>query len=83
MLLKEGIEEDHLYFTSVTDETHPRNEMIRLIEKLQELQTLPQASLRAYTEQKIEHVLKEHIDSLKEEAQGEELDSQLQEKEKK
>lgn len=82
MLLKEGIEEDHLYFTSVTDETHPRNEMIRLIEKLQELQTLPKASLRAYTEQKIEHVLKEHIDSLKEELQGEELDSQLQEKRK-
>nr|MDH3177147.1 dynamin family protein [Bacillus pumilus] len=82
MLLKEGIEEDHLYFTSVTDETHPRNEMIRLIKKLQELQTLPKASLRAYTEQKIEHVLKEHIDSLKEDLQGEELGSQLQEKRK-
>ncbi|AVI41358.1 dynamin family protein [Bacillus pumilus] len=83
MLLKEGIEEDHLYFTSVTDETHPRNEMIRLIKKLQELQTLPKASLRAYTEQKIEHVLKEHIDSLKEDLQGEELESQLEEKRKK
>lgn len=82
MLLKEGIEKDHLYFTSVTDETHPRNEMIRLIKKLQELQTLPKASLRAYTEQKIEHVLKEHIDSLKEDLQGEELESQLEEKRK-
>ncbi|MGG4210477.1 dynamin family protein [Bacillus safensis] len=80
MLLKEGIEEEHLYFTSVTDESHPRNEMIRLIEKLQELQTLPKASLRAYTEQKIENVLKEHIDSLKEELQEEDLDSLLQEK---
>ena len=82
MLLKEGIEEEHLYFTSVTDAAHPRNEMLRLIEKLQELQTLPKASLRAYTEQKIEHVLKEHIDSLKEELQEEDLDSQLQEKRK-
>ncbi|TYS34026.1 dynamin family protein [Bacillus pumilus] len=82
MLRKEGIEKEHLYFTSVTDEAHPRNEMIRLIEKLQELQTLPKASLRAYTEQKIEHVLKEHIDSLKEELQGEEIHSQLQEKRK-
>ncbi|MEH7809905.1 dynamin family protein, partial [Bacillus safensis] len=82
MLQKEGIEEEHLYFTSVTDESHPRNEMIRLIEKLQELQTLPKASLRAYTEQKIEHVLKEHIDSLKEELQEEDLDLQLQEKRK-
>lgn len=57
--------------------------MIRLIEKLQELQTLPKVSLRAYTEQKIEHVLKEHIDSLKEDLQEEGLDLQLQEKEKK
>lgn len=80
MLLKEGIEEDHLYFTSVTDEAHPRNEMVRLVEKLQELQTLPKASLRAYTEQKIEHVLKEHIESLKGELQNEDLDTQLQEK---
>ncbi|MEW6978822.1 dynamin family protein [Bacillus pumilus] len=80
MLLKEGIEEEHLYFTSVTDEAHPRNEMLRLIEKLQELQTLPKASLRAYTEQKIEHVLKEHIESLKEELQEEDLDTQLQDK---
>ncbi|MEI4788833.1 dynamin family protein [Bacillus sp. FJAT-53060] len=80
MLLKEGIEEDHLYFTSVTDEAHPRNEMIRLVEKLQELQTLPKASLRAYTEQKIEHVLKEHIESLKEELEQEAIDTQLQEK---
>lgn len=80
MLLKEGIEEEHLYFTSVTDEAHPRNEMIRLVEKLQELQTLPKASLRAYTEQKIEHVLKEHIESLKEELNEEDLDTQLHEK---
>ena len=80
MLLKEGIEEEHLYFTSVTDEAHPKNEMIRLVKKLQELQTMPKASLRAYTEQKIEHVLKEHIDSLKEELHEEDLDKHLQEK---
>ena len=54
--------------------------MIRLVKKLQELQTMPKASLRAYTEQKIEHVLKEHIDSLKEELHEEDLDAQLQEK---
>ncbi|OLP65048.1 hypothetical protein BACPU_20040 [Bacillus pumilus] len=82
VLLKEGIEEDHLYFTSVTDETHPRNEMIRLVEKLQELQTIPKASLRAYTEQKIEHVLKEHIESFKTELQGDDLELKLQEKTK-
>ncbi|WP_353855466.1 dynamin family protein [Bacillus sp. Bos-x628] len=80
MLIKEGIDEDHLYFTSVTDKAHPRNEMTRLVEKLNELQTLPQASLRAYTEQKIEHILKEHIESLKQELQEDDLDRLLQEK---
>ncbi|MFS0656754.1 dynamin family protein [Bacillus sp. 179-C3.3 HS] len=82
MLMKEGIEEDHLYFTSVTEEAHPKNEMNRLIQKLKELQTLPKASLRAYTEQKIVHVLKEHTESLKEELQEEDLHTQLQKKTK-
>ncbi|MGE6629668.1 dynamin family protein [Bacillus sp. NPDC077027] len=65
MLVKEGIDEDHLYFTSVTEKEHPLNEMYRLVEKLKELQILPKASLRAYTEQKIEHLLKEHIEAQK------------------
>ncbi|XSC70229.1 dynamin family protein [Bacillus licheniformis] len=64
MLLKEGISEEHLFFTSVTAADHPLNEFNRLRAELERLQHQSEQQLQAYTEQKISSLIHEHIKML-------------------
>jgi len=64
MLLKEGINEDHLFFTSVTAADHPLNEFNRLRAALERLQHQSEQQLKVYTEQKISSLIHEHIKML-------------------
>lgn len=64
MLLKEGIKEDHLFFTSVTETGHPLNEFKQLRDKLYGLQHRTEQQLRTYTEQKVISLINEHTEML-------------------
>lgn len=64
MLQKEGIDEDHLFFTSVTEAGHPLNEFTRLHAVLERLQHQSEQQLKAYTEQKISSLIHDHIKML-------------------
>ncbi|MED2943552.1 dynamin family protein [Bacillus swezeyi] len=64
MLLKEGISEEHLFFTSVTEKDHPLNEFTRLRELLNRLQNQTKLQLFTYTEQKVTRLIDEHVEML-------------------
>ncbi|MFO6495912.1 MULTISPECIES: dynamin family protein [Bacillus] len=64
MLKKEGIGEDHLFFTSVIDIEHPLNEFKRLRDVLKRLQHQAGQQLDSYTEQKVVRLMNEHAEML-------------------
>ncbi|MEK3709772.1 dynamin family protein [Bacillus sp. FSL K6-1005] len=81
MLCQEGIPEDALFFTSVTEPNHPFNQIGILRKKLKRIEQQSKRNLHSITEQKVQNLLREHTEMLMKEdtenpSSGEQLEKQ-------